>query len=77
MKTLSSQEKIRVMENVIEPALVDLDTEVAVACMGDFLKAYINSGDYVNDDPECRVAMIHSIGIVIRMIDRLGSNYED
>lgn len=77
MKTLSLQEKIRIMENVIEPALTDLDAEIAVACIGDFLKAYINSGDYVNDDLQCRVAMIPSIGIVIRMIDRLGSNYED
>ena len=77
MKQLDNIDKLRIVENVIEPALKALDTGVALSCMDSFLKAYVESDDFINDEPDARVAMIHSMGIIMRMIDLLESNYED
>lgn len=77
MKQLDNIDKLRIVENVIEPALKALDTGVVLGSMDMFLKAYVDSDYFINDEPDARVAMIHSMGIIMRMIDLLESNYED
>lgn len=46
MKQLDNIDKLRIVENVIEPALKALDTGVVLGSMDMFLKAYVDS-DYL------------------------------
>lgn len=77
MKTLSNEDKLQIMNNVIEPLIKDLSPDVIANCIAATLKVYLNSNDAINDEDEIRDNTIYSSGITVRLFDLLGQWYED
>ena len=77
MKTLSDKDKLQIMNNVVEPLIKSLSPDTTASCIASTLKAYLNSGDAVNDEPEIKANTIYASGIAIKLFDYLMLRYED
>lgn len=75
MKALNNEEKIRFMNNIIEPFVNNLSPDVVAGCIASMLKSYLNSADA--DNAEIRANVIYSTGIAVKLFDYLMSWYED
>lgn len=56
MKALNNEEKIRFMNNIIEPFVNNLSPDVVAGCIASMLKSYLNSADA--DNAEIRANVI-------------------
>ena len=63
MKTLSNDEKIRIMNEGIEPFMRKLSPDVIASCIASTLRVYMNSSEYTNDEDDTSSHIYLIIGI--------------
>ena len=63
MKTLSNDEKIRIMNEGIEPFMRKLSPDVIASCIASTLRVYMNSSEYINDGVEMKASVVLSTGL--------------
>lgn len=77
MKTLSNNEKIRIMNEGIEPFMRKLSPDVIASCIASTLRVYMNSSEYTKDEPETRSSIVLSTGLTMDLLNYLMLWYED
>ena len=77
MKTLTNEDKLEIMNDIVEPLIKYLSPDVTASCIQSMLKEYLNSDAAINQEPEMRASTIFAAGIAIILFDDLRSRYED
>lgn len=77
MKTLSNDEKLRIMNEGIEPFVRKLSPDVIANCIASTLRVYMNSSEYTNDDVEMKSSVVLSTGLTMDLLNYLMLWYED
>lgn len=77
MKALSNEDKLQVMNRVIEPFINKLSPDVVASCITSMLKGYLNSPAINNDEVEIRASVVLSAGLTMDMLNQLMIWYED
>ena len=77
MNTLSNDEKLRIMNEGIEPFMRKLSPDVIASCFASTLSVYMNSSEYTNDEPETRASVVLSTGLTMDLLNYLMLWYED
>ena len=77
MKTLSNDEKLRIMNEGIEPFMKKLSPDVISSCIASALRVYMNSSEYTNEGVEMRASVVLSTGLTMDLLNYLMLWYED
>ena len=77
MKALTNEDKLQIMNNVVEQFIKDLSPDVIASCIQSMLKEYLNSDTAINEEPEIRANTIFAAGIAIKLFDYFMYWYED
>ena len=76
MKVLTDEDKLQIMNDVVEPLIKEISPDVTASCTSSMLRTYLNSEDYAKDEPEIKASIIYSAGAVIRLYNLLATWYE-
>lgn len=77
MKALSNDDKIRIVDQVVEPLINKLAPDVIASCITSTLKTYLNSPALDNDEAEVRASVVLSAGLTLDFLNQLMIWYED
>lgn len=77
MKTLSTDNKIRIIDQVVEPLIGRLSPDVIASCIASTLKVYLNSPDFNSDEAEIKASVVLSTGLTMDFLNQLMIWYED
>ena len=77
MKTLSNDEKLRIINEGIEPFMKKLSPDVIASCIASTLRVYMNSLEYTKDEVEMRSSVVLSTGLTMDLLNYLMLWYED
>lgn len=77
MKVLSNDDKIRVVDQLVEPFFKKLSPDVIASCIASTLKVYLNSPDFNSDEAEIKASVVLSTGLTMDFLNQLMIWYED
>lgn len=77
MKALSNDDKIRIVDQLVEPFFKKLSPDVIASCIASTLKAYLNSPALDNDEAEIKASIVLATGLTMDFLNQLMIWYED